>query len=212
MNKTQRVSRSMLALSTTALLVLAMVTGGLARQDDSPTPTTSDGPVTWKVDSVHSTALFRVTHLGAGAFWGRFNEPTGEIVWDRAGEACPEFDIKIPVKSVDSGNGKLDDHLRSMDFFNESEYPDMTFKSTGCTPNGENRWDMSGDLTLLGQTKPVTVKLEMVGQADMGRGLRSGFEATFSIKRSDHGMSWGVNRGALGDTVKVIVSLEVIKQ
>ena len=212
MRKTQHVSRSMLALSTTALLVMAMVAGGLARQDDSPTPTTADGPSTWTVDSVHSTVLFRVTHMGAGAFWGRFNEPSGEIKWDHTGQACPTFDVTVPIKSVDSGNEKLDGHLRSMDFFNEPEHPNMTFKSTGCTPDGENQWEMSGELTLLGKTKPIKVKLELVGQADLGRGHRSGFEATFVIKRSEYGMDWGVERGSLGDTVKIIASLEVIKK
>ena len=212
MRRSHHTPRSLLFLTSTSLLVLALVSGGLARQDGSPTPTTSDGPATWQVDPVHSTALFRVTHLGAGAFWGRFNEPTGEISWDHTGEACPEFDVTIPISSVDSGNSKLDAHLRSMDFFNQPEFPDMTFKSTGCTPDGENRWDMSGDLTLLGQTKPVTVKLERIGTADMGRGMRSGFEATFTIKRSDHGMNWGVENGAVGDSIRVIVSLEVIRQ
>ena len=125
------------------------------------------------------------------------------------GQACPEFDIKIPISSVDSGNSNLDKHLRNADFFNEPEFPNMTFKSTGCT-RWENKWVMTGELTLLGKTKTVNVNLERIGTADLGRGLRSGFEATFTIKRSEHGMTWGVERGSLGDTVKIIVSLETI--
>ena len=207
-----RTSRMAWLSSVAALVCFAIIAGGLAAQDESPTPTTADGPSTWKVDTVHSTALFRVTHMGAGAFWGRFNEPSGEVKWDHTGQACPEFDITIPISSVDSGNSNLDKHLRNADFFNEPEFPNMTFKSTGCTPDGENMWVMTGELTLLGKTKPVNVKLERVGTADLGRGLRSGFEATFTIKRSEHGMNWGVERGSLGDTVRIIVSLETIKQ
>ncbi|MAT82585.1 MAG: hypothetical protein CMJ29_13195 [Phycisphaerae bacterium] len=212
MRSNRRLSRSMLALSTTAMLAMALMAGGLARQDDSPSPTTADGPSTWTVDAVHSTVLFRVKHMKAGAFWGRFNDPSGEISWDHTGQVCPKFDISVPISSVDSGNEKLDGHLRSMDFFNEPEHPNMVFKSTGCTPNGVNRWDMSGELTLLGKTKPVKVDLELVGQADLGRGHRSGFEAKFTIKRSEFGMDWGVERGSLGDTVQIIVSLEMVKQ
>ena len=195
-----------------ALVAMALVAGGLNRQDDSPTPAPADGPSTWTVDPVHSMALFRITHMGAGAFWGRFNEPSGKITWDHTGEACPEFDITIPIASVDSGNDNLNAHLRSPDFFNEPEFPNMTFKSTGCTPDGENRWVMKGDLTLLGQTKPIVVKLERIGVADTRRGMRAGFEAEFAIKRSAHGMTYGVEKGSLGDDVRVIVALETIRQ
>ena len=206
------VNRLSCFLIPASLLAVVILTGGLARQDDSPTPTTADGPSVWKIDTVHSTAMFRVMHMGAGAFWGRFNEPTGEIKWDHTGQACPEFDVKIPISSIDSGNSNLDKHLRSPDFFNEPEFPDMTFKSTGCTPNGEDKWDMTGKLTLLGETRPITVKLEKVGMADTSRGMRTGFEATFTITRSEHGMTWGVERGSLGDEVKIIVALETIRQ
>ena len=212
MSTSRTFNRLSCLLIPVSLLAVVTLTGGLARQDESPTPSTADGPSTWKIDTVHSTAMFRVQHMGAGAFLGRFNDPTGEVIWDHTGQACPKFDVTIPIKSIDSGNDNLDKHLRSPDFFNEPEFPNMTFKSTGCTPNGENKWDMTGELTLLGKTKPVAVKLERVGTADAGRGLRSGFEATFTITRSEHGMTWGVERGSLGDEVRIIVALETIRQ
>ena len=201
-----------LLLTPLALGITMMLSGGLANQDDAPAPPATEAPSTWAVDAVHSTALFRVKHMAAGAFWGRFNEPSGDIIWSEAGKACPEINVTIPINSIDSANEKLDSHLRSPDFFNEPEFPSMSFKSTGCTPDGENHWDMKGELTLLGQTKPINVKLEHVGTADIGRGMRTGFEAIFQIKRSEYGMNWGVSRGALGDEVRVIVSLEAIKQ
>jgi polyisoprenoid-binding protein YceI len=84
----------------------------------------------------------------------------------------------------------------------------MTFKSTAAKKTGETTYDVSGDLTIHGVTKPVVAKLEFTGMADMGKGMNAGFEATFAVKRSDFGMNYGIKQGALGDDVKVVVALE----
>ena len=86
----------------------------------------------------------------------------------------------------------------------------MTFKSTGAKKMGDN-WKVMGEMTMHGVTKAVEVDMEFVGRADVGRGDRVGFETTFTVKRSDFGMKWGVENGALGDATKIIVSLEGIK-
>ena len=188
--------------ATTALLLLALAPLAMASKSNIA------AKETFNIDSVHSTAIFRVQHLGAGNFYGRFNELEGIIDWDA--EAGPSFDVSIKIESVDSGNEALDRHLKNADFFDAKQFPTMTFKSTGAKKMGDN-WKVMGEMTMHGVTKAVEVDMEFVGRADVGRGDRVGFETTFTVKRSDFGMKWGVENGALGDATKIIVSLEGIK-
>ena len=188
--------------ATTALLLLALAPLAMASKSNIA------AKETFNIDSVHSTAIFRVQHLGAGNFYGRFNELEGTIDWDA--EAGPSFDVSIKIESVDSGNEALDRHLKNADFFDAKQFPTMTFKSTGAKKMGDN-WKVMGEMTMHGVTKAVEVDMEFVGRADVGRGDRVGFETTFTVKRSDFGMNWGVENGALGDATKIIVSLEGVK-
>ena len=188
--------------ATTALLLLALAPLAMASKSNIA------AKETFNIDSVHSTAIFRVQHLGAGNFYCRFNELEGTIDWDA--EAGPSFDVSIKIESVDSGNEALDRHLKNADFFDAKQFPTMTFKSTGAKKMGDN-WKVMGEMTMHGVTKAVEVDMEFVGRADVGRGDRVGFETTFTVKRSDFGMKWGVENGALGDATKIIVSLEGIK-
>lgn len=167
--------------------------------------------VAYTIDGVHSKALFRVQHLGAGRFWGRFNDVSGTVMFDRGVEI--RMDVAIRTESVDSGNKDLDKHLMSPDFFNAKEpsCATMTFKSTGCSMGDKGIYMVTGDLTIHGVTKQVTVPVEFTGAADMGRGARAGFETTFSIKRSEYGMNWGVEKGMLGDEVRITVALEGVE-
>jgi polyisoprenoid-binding protein YceI len=170
----------------------------------------ASGPVTYGVDDVHSMALFRVQHLGAGQFWGMFNSITGTATYE-PGKALA-LDVSIDTKSVDSGNSKLDEHLASPDFFDVKEFPSMTFRSTSAEMKSANLWHVTGDLTIRGTTKRVTVPVEVTGVSNTRMGARAGFEATFNIKRSDYGVSYGIDNGALGDDTRVIVAIEGIKQ
>ena len=188
--------------ATTALLLLALAPLAMASKSNIA------AKETFNIDSVHSTAIFRVQHLGAGNFYGRFNELEGTIDWDA--ENGPSFDVSIKIESVDSGNEALDRHLKNADFFDAKQFPTMTFKSTGAKKMGDN-WKVMGEMTMHGVTKAVEVDMEFVGRADVGRGDRVGFETTFTVKRSDFGMKWGVEKGKLGDATKIIVSLEGIK-
>lgn len=162
---------------------------------------------TWKIDSVHSMALFRVQHLGAGMFWGRFDDVQGTVTTngDQVG-----FDVVIDPATVSSGNDGLNNHLMSPDFFSAKEFPQMTFKSVKSEKTGTNMWTVTGDLTMRGVTKPVTAMIEMTGRADMGKGERVGFEATFTVDRAEFGMTYGVDKGAIGKDVRVIVGLEAV--
>ena len=164
----------------------------------------------YNLDPVHSSALFRVQHMGAGNFWGRFNDVNGTITFTPDDEKKTfDFNIDIPLESVDSGNEKLDRHLKSPDFFNAKEHEKMTFKSTEIERLSKDVWDITGDLTINGTTKPVVALVRFVGTADMGRGHRAGFEAALDIKRSDFKMNYGIENGMLGDMTHIVVAMEV---
>jgi polyisoprenoid-binding protein YceI len=202
---------------TVALLSLAIfstfaVVGIAATQDTksaapaAATAPKSDASGSYKIDDVHSSAFFRVMHAGAGQFWGRFNNLSGSMSFDAAG-APTGFDISIAIDSVDTANEKLDGHLKSPDFFNAAEFPAMTFKSSGVKKLENGMYEVTGDLTMHGVTKQVAAMIEVTGLSNM-MGKRAGVEATFSVKRSEFGMNYGVEKGVLGDTTRVLVNLE----
>ena len=164
----------------------------------------------YKVDAVHSAAMFRVQHAQAGQFWGRFNDVDGVVTYTPDKEQHFAFDIDVDLASVDSGNDKLDQHLKSPDFFNAKEFGKMTFKSTEVERLGQNVWDVAGDLTMNGITKQVVAVVRFTGTGEV-MGRRAGFEAEFDIKRSDFEHNYGIEKGVLGDTTRVIVGLEVVK-
>lgn len=173
-----------------------------------PLPDMPEG--VYNLDSVHSTALFRVQHMGAGNFWGRFNDVNGTVTFTPADDKKTfDFKIDIPMEGIDSGNAKLDQHLKSPDFFNAKEHEKMSFKSTEIERLSQHVWDVTGDLTINGTTKSVIALVRFIGTADMGRGHRAGFEASFDIKRSDFKMNYGIENGMLGDMTHIVVAMEV---
>lgn len=194
---------AIVALGSISLLA-AMAPEAQATAAQAVAPST-----TWNVDDVHSMALFRVQHNKAGMFWGRFDDVDGTVTTSGDGPDALAFDISINVESVSSGNDKLNAHLKSPDFFDAKTFPAMTFKSTKATRGSDGMWDVSGDLTMHGVTKPITAKVEMVGMSDGRRGKVAGFEATFMVDRAEFGMSYGVEQGGIGKDVRVIVGLEV---
>ena len=121
---------------------------------------------------------------------------------------APSFDVSIAIDSVDSSNERLDSHLKSPDFFNAVEFPTMSFKSISVKSVGDNKYEVTGEITMHGVTKPLTVNMEKTGHVDGRRGEMVGFETEFELNRSEFGMNYGVESGSLGDKVKVIVALE----
>lgn len=205
-----------IALRTTAgLLLLGGV--GLASGVGRPDPlaglaTVATSPaanaMTWKLDPVHCMALFRIHHVGAGQFWGMFDGVNGTMSWPENGEEAPVFDVTVDVESVHTGDAKLDRTVMSPQFFNGKEFETVTFTSTGGTSLGEGVWDVTGDFTMHGVTKPITARVELTGVVGNPVQKKAGFEATFDLKRSDFDMNWGVKNKALGDEVRMIVGLE----
>jgi polyisoprenoid-binding protein YceI len=178
------------------------------------TVATADGA--FKVDSVHSSVVFRVKHQDVAYFYGRFNKLEGSFNVDAADASKNSVDITIPVDSIDSANANRDKHLKSQDFFSATEFPTITFKSKGwkatAKVDGEQAYDVVGDLTFLGKTKEVVAQVRHTGSGTGRGGVEiAGLEAKFTIKRSDFGMNFMVGKG-LGDEVTVMVGLEGGKQ
>jgi len=171
----------------------------------------------WSVDTVHSCALFRVRHMGAGFFWGRFNDVTGTVEFSPDDPGSLKLDVEIDVDSVDSGHPGLDKHLKAPDFFDSKEFPKMTFKSSSVKMVPTTRraddpvmaWDVTGTITVRGVSKEIDARVTYWGAADMGRGMKAGFETTFKMKRSEFGVNYGVEGGSLGDLVTVTAAFEV---
>ena len=198
--------------TSTRLALLAAVTVCsallLAAAPRSGAPSRSAEELEFTLDPVHCMVNFRIHHQGAGMFWGRFNQVTGTMSTSEDGSAPPSMDVTVDVDSVDTGTEKLDRTLMGPNFFDVKEFDEITFRSTGSVPSEDGGWTITGELTLLGITREVSAALEFTGIKGNPVIKKAGFEAIFSIKRSDYGMDWGVKNGALGDEVRLVVGLE----
>jgi len=173
---------------------------------------TAASAATYQVDPVHSLVQFRARHFGVSNVYGRFNTFKASVVYDEANPAAGGFELEVQTDSVDTGNTRRDDHLRSPDFFNVKQFPVLTFKSTSVKPLGEGRFEITGDLTILGKTRPVTAEVVLIGTGKHPRSNAPmvGFETELTIKRSDFGMEFMI--GPLGDEVGVRVAVEATEQ
>ena len=164
---------------------------------------------TFKIDPVESSVVFSVTY-GVSNFYGRFNDVSGTVVLDKADPSKSSIELTIPVESVDTHNEKRDQHLKSPDFFNAKQFPVMTFKSKKVESSGDT-YNLTGELTLHGVTKPLTLEIKKGGEAKGTEGeIRGGGETHFALKRSDYGMNF--MQGPVGDEINIVVSLEGVKQ
>lgn len=183
-----------------ALTLLTGAAGLLATTAAPSAPSAIAADGAYKVDAVHSSVFFRIRHA-TSFFYGRFNQVSGSFDLN-ADPAKSSLDITVKTDSIDSNNAKRDQHLKSQDFFSATEFPAITFKGKEFKKSADNKWEVKGDLTLHGVTKPVTVAVE-----DTSAGAGGGLEAKFTIKRSDYGMGFMSDKG-LGDEVTVMVGLE----
>ncbi len=198
----------MLALATTLSLLLAPPGG--------PAPFVAAAPdtTTWQIDATHSELLFRIRHL-VSRVTGTFTDWEGAIIGDPADWSKGSVSVTIRTRSIDTNNQRRDTHLRSNDFFATDSFPEMTFVSTGVTVDGE-RLTLTGELTIRGRTRPVTLTGTYLGLT-AGRGGRDrvGFEVSTRINRLDFGVAW--NRAAegggvvLGDEVTLDVTVAAVK-
>ena len=164
------------------------------------------------IDAVHSGISFQISHLGLSYVHGRFDDFSGSFTIDSSDPSKSAFALSINTQSVDSNNSKRDDHLRSPDFFNAKQFPTISFTSTSVKPI-DGGYEVTGDLTLHGTTKPVTFALKGGTAAEFPKGVsRTGFSTPqmIVIKRSDFGV--GKPMPILGDEVYVTIGFEGTKK
>ena len=170
----------------------------------------------WNIDQAHSSIGFSVTHMVISKVPGHFSKFEGTASFDPANVAGGQVAITIQTASISTDNEKRDDHLRSADFFDAETYPEITFTSTKVIPGDGKKFQIIGDLTIRGVTKPVTFDAELIGTVKDPMGSnRAGFSATTTINRQDFGVNWSraLDSGGLvaGDKVDINVSLELVE-
>ncbi len=212
LQRLQRRSRIVRGLLAVSLLGSVGLAAGLSapgpKENATAAAASAVAPLNFKLDPVHCMALFRIHHVGAGQFWGMFDDVSGTVVYPEDGSTAPTFDVTVKVESVHTGTEKLNRTIAGPQFFNAKEFESIRFVSTGGKSIGEKTWEMTGDLTMHGVTKPITAMVECTGVAGNPVQKKVGFEATFTVKRSNFGMEWGVKNKALGDDVRMVVGLE----
>jgi polyisoprenoid-binding protein YceI len=163
---------------------------------------------TYQVDTTHSSVVFKVKHLGTSYFYGNFNDLSGSIDFDAANPTAGKVKLEIKTESVATRNEQRDNHLKSPDFFDSKQFPTIAFQSSKVAKVDDDSFDVSGDLTLHGVKKAVTLRVDKTGT---GKHPRSGaemigFETRATLKRSDYGMQFMV--GPLSDEVEIWIAIE----
>src|SRR5687768_8669839 len=164
---------------TLAILALASGLAGSA----------AAAPETLVIDRVHSDASFRVRHFVSNVR-GRFTDFSGTVVADAAKPEASSVEFTVKTASIDTDQANRDKHLQSADFFDAEKFPEITFKSTGVRPAGKDKFDVTGNLTMHGVTRQVTLPVTYLGSVGTGKDAKHGFEATTTINRKDYGIVW----------------------
>lgn len=172
--------------------------------------------VTWEIDASHSVVGFSVRHLMISNVKGIFKDVEGAIEFDGKDASKASVSATIQMTSVDTGVESRDKHLMNADFFDVEKFPTMTFKSTKVEPAGDNKAKITGDLTLHGVTKSVTLDAELNGVMASKKGDKAGFTATTSVLRGDFGLKYNkvLEAGgvAISDEVKITIEIEAVEK
>ena len=184
------------------IAIVLVLVGGIAANADP-----------WKIDPVHSSAMFKIHHLGASMVYGAIPKISGTV--DFADDlSSGSVDVTIGAEAVTTFNTARDNHLKGPDFFNTKEFPSITFKSTAWKKTGDHTADVTGDFTMLGKTQSMNVQVTHTGTGTNPQNHKTiaGFETIFSIDRTKFGMNYGVSEtGGVGKDVTVMFAVEVDK-
>jgi len=182
------------------------------------TAPTAASAVTYTIDPAHSSAGFKIRHLMVAYIRGGFSGVTGDVLVDPANPANTKINASIDATTLHTHDEKRDAHVKGADFFDVEKYPKITFVSKQVTSSGKYQWKVTGDLTLHGVTKPITLDVESAPAEakDPWGNLRSGASAETVIKRSDFGLAFNapLETGGfmLSDEVHLHVDVEMIKK
>ncbi|KAG9590765.1 hypothetical protein KCV01_g11717, partial [Aureobasidium melanogenum] len=165
-------------------------------------------PVTYKLDPTHTMVLFSWNHFGFSNPTANLGSVDGTLVYDEKDPSKSTVEATLPLTGLDTFVPKLDEHLKSKDFLDAAQYPNITFKSTKVAAAGKGKLKVTGDLTVHGVTKPVTldVTVNKVGDHPMMKVPSAGFDAVATIKRSDFGV--GAYVPNVSDEIKIRITTE----
>lgn len=174
-------------------------------------PLSAQAVDTYTFDPNHTTVIWNIEHLGFSSPHGLFPQIEGTLTLDEVAPQNSKVDVTIPTAKLATGIPKFDDHLKSKDFFDTEKFPDAKFVSTKIEKTGDKTAKITGDLTLLGVTKPVTfdVTLNKKGPHPMNKKETVGFSGKTTIKRSDFGIKYGLPN--VGDDVNLVIEAEASK-
>lgn len=160
---------------------------------------------------MHASIQFKISHLGYSWLWGRFNDFHGELSYDKDKPEQAKVSVTIDTTSVDSNHTLRDKHLREEDFLFVEKYPEATFVSTAFTEAADGKGTLTGDLTLRGVTKSITIDVNKLGEGkDPWGGHRVGFEGITRIALLDFGIT--KNLGPASQELDLILSIEAIRK
>jgi polyisoprenoid-binding protein YceI len=190
-----------------ALMTLLFVSSSVFAADGAKVP----GAEKYDIDASHSEVVFGWNHFGFSNPTARFDKIEGSVLLDKADLTRSSISISLPLESLDTHVAKLDEALKSPDFFDAAKYPTITFTSTKVEETGENSLKITGDLTIHGVTRPVTLdaKVNKIGIFEIPGVIKAqaaGFDATTVIKRSDFGVTKYVP--AVSDEIPVRITLD----
>ncbi|MGE5331278.1 MAG: YceI family protein [Nitrospirota bacterium] len=185
-----------------ALAAAAALVTGLAQAESA----------SYAIDPTHTFVTFEINHFGASVNRGRFDKKEGTVQFDRAGKTG-KVEISFDATSINSGTPAFDKHLQSADLFNAAQHPKITFVSDKFSFNGDKVSEVSGQLTLLGKTGPVTLKANQFNcyQSPMLKREVCGGDFEATIDRTQWGMNYGVDWG-FAKNVRLVVQVEAVKQ
>ena len=185
-----------------ALAAAAALVTGLAQAESA----------SYAIDPTHTFVTFEINHFGASVNRGRFDKKEGTVQFDRAGKTG-KVEISFDATSINTGTPAFDKHLQSADLFNAAQHPKITFVSDKFSFNGDKVSEVSGQLTLLGKTGPVTLKANQFAcyQSPMLKREVCGGDFDATIDRTQWGMNYGVDWG-FAKNVRLVVQVEAVKQ
>lgn len=174
----------------------------------------------WVIDEAHLSVTFLVDHIGFSGVVGMFLDAEGEFVYDPDAMELDSGQVVIRTDSVFTNHDERDEHVRDDDFLDADEYPEMVFTATTFEPDGEDGGQLTGDLELLGVTRPVTldVTINRIDDYPIRDGFFGGYPYVLgaslrgTLNRSDWGMDYGIEDGLVGDEVELILELEARRQ
>lgn len=159
----------------------------------------------------HAFIQFRIKHLGYSWLYGRFNEFKGDFSYDEKNPDSARVSVTIETNSIDTNHAERDKHLRSKDFFAVNKYPEAKFVSTSYKETGNGKAILTGNLTLHGVTRPVTINVEQIGAGpDPWGGYRRGFLGTTTLTLKDFGIDYDL--GPASTTAELTLSIEGVRQ